>query len=69
MTKNSFFYLLGLVMQLGLTIVITILVGLGIGLLLDRLLGLKGIFTLLFLLIGIGAAFMNAYKEIMRQER
>lgn len=67
MSKDNLFYYFSLVMQLGLTIVITILVGLGIGILLDKVFKLKGIFTVIFLIIGIAAGFMNAYKDIMRQ--
>lgn len=67
--KSNLFYYFGLVTQLGLTIIVTILVGLGIGLLLDKLFKLKGIFTTIFLLIGIAAGFMNAYKDIMRQKK
>ena len=69
MPKDNLFYYFSLVMQLGLTIVITILVGLGIGLLLDKVFKLKGIFTVIFLIIGIAAGFMNAYKDIMRQKK
>jgi ATP synthase protein I len=69
MPKDSIFYYFGLVTQLGLTIIVTILVGLGIGIVLDKFVGTKGVCTVLFLLIGIGAGFMNAYREIMRQKR
>ena len=69
MSKNSPFYYFGLVMQLGLTIVVTILVGLGIGIFLDKIFNLKGVFTITFLLIGIAAGFMNAYKDIMGNKK
>jgi len=67
--RDNIFYYFGLVTQLGLIIIVTILVGLGIGLFLDRILHLKGIFTVTFILIGIAAGFMNAYREIMRQKK
>ena len=69
MSKNNPFYYFGLVMQLGLTIVVTILVGLGIGIFLDKIFNLKGVFTITFLLIGIAAGFMNAYKDIMGNKK
>ena len=61
---KSFFYYLGLVTQLGITIVVSILVGLGIGLFLDSKLNLKGPFTILFLIIGIIGGFKAAYELI-----
>lgn len=69
MPKNNIFYYFGLVTQLGLVIIITILVGLGIGIFLDRAFKLRGIFTVIFLIVGIAAGFMNAYKEIMKGEK
>ncbi len=68
MTRNSFFYYFGLIMQLGLTIIVTILVGLAIGIGLDRAFNLKGIFTITFLIIGILAGFMNAYRDITKKK-
>jgi len=67
-TRNSFFYYFGLIMQLGLTIIVTILVGLAIGIGLDRAFNLKGIFTITFLIIGILAGFMNAYRDITKKK-
>ena len=69
MPKDNLFYYFGLVMQLGLTIIVTILVGLGIGISLDNIFKLKGLFTIIFLIIGIAAGFMNAYKDIMRRKK
>jgi len=67
--KDGIFYYFTLITQLGLTVIITILVGLGIGLLLDKFFGGRGVFTTLFIIIGVIAGFMNAYKDIMRGER
>ena len=69
MPRDNFFYYFGMVMQLGLTIVITIIIGLGIGMALDKAFKMKGPFTILFLMIGIGSGFMNAYKDIMGKKR
>lgn len=69
MPKDNIFYYVSLVTQLGLIIIITILVGLGIGIFLDKAFGLKGPFTIIFLLIGITAGFINAYKAIMKDKK
>ena len=68
MPKDNFFYYFSLIVQLGLTVVVTIIVGLVIGMFLDRIFDLKGPFTILFLIIGIAAGFMNAYRDIMRKK-
>ena len=67
MRKDNFVYYLGLVTQLGLTIIACILVSLFIGLFLDRVFGTKGIFIIIFLPIGIGAGFRTVYKEILKK--
>ena len=69
MLDNNPFYYFNLVVQLGLTIIATVLIGLGIGLFLDKIFNLKGILTIIFLIIGIVAGFMNAYKDIMRNKK
>ena len=63
--KSNWYYF-GLVMQLGLVIISCILVGLGIGMFLDRLFKTNGVFLVIFLIMGIIAGFMNAYKDITR---
>jgi len=56
-------------MQLGLVIIVCVLIGLGVGLFLDKLFKTKGIFLVIFLIMGIIAGFINAYKDIMRQNK
>jgi len=67
--KISNWYYFGLVIQLGLVIVVCILIGLGTGIFLDRFFNTRGVFVVIFLIMGIIAGFMNAYKDIMRKSR
>jgi ATP synthase protein I len=63
---KSFFYYLGLITQLGGAIIVSILVGLGIGVLLDRLANTQGIFTVIFIIIGVIGGFKAAYELIIK---
>lgn len=65
--KDSFGYYLGLITQLGLTVIFSILIGLFIGIALDKLFKTKGIFLMLFLVIGIAGGFYNSYKQILKR--
>lgn len=56
-------YLLGTV---GVQLVVSVLVGLGIGLALDRWLGTKPWLMVLFILFGVAAGFLNIYREALR---
>ena len=67
--QTSNWYYFGLVIQLGLVIVVCILVGLGIGIFLDKFFNTRGIFLVIFLIMGIIAGFMSAYKDIMRSQK
>lgn len=53
-------YLIGTV---GVQIVVSLLIGFGIGLALDRWLGTAPWFMLLFILFGVAAGFLNVYRE------
>lgn len=66
--KVSNWYYFGLVMQLGLVIVVCILVGLGIGIFLDNFFKTKGVFLVIFLIMGIIAGFKNVYTEVMKNK-
>ena len=63
---RSFFHYLGLVTQLGITIVVSVLVGLGIGIFIDKKLNLNGPFTITFLIFGIIGGFKAAYELIIK---
>lgn len=52
-------------MQVGLTMVGSILVCFAIGYFLDKWLNIKGLFTVLFLLIGIVGGGVTAYRQLM----
>jgi F0F1-type ATP synthase assembly protein I len=64
---STFFYYLTLVTELGLVMAACILIGLGIGLYLDSKLNTKPFGILIFLSIGVLAAFANAYVMIMKK--
>jgi len=66
--RRNFFYYLGLVTQVGFTMVLSILIFLLIGVFLDRKIGSKGIMIFLFSLLGIGAGFFSCYKLIVRKD-
>jgi ATP synthase protein I len=58
------FYLLGTVgVQLAVSIIIGFLMGLG----LDRWLGTKPLFMLIFILFGVAAGFLNVYRTAMKE--
>lgn len=65
--QNDWLYYLGLVTQLGLVVVATILVGFVLGVFIDRTLKSSPLFTMIFLAIGIAAGLFNAYQLIMRK--
>ncbi|MFQ6118125.1 MAG: AtpZ/AtpI family protein [Candidatus Bipolaricaulia bacterium] len=52
-----------LIGQLGLTVVATILASFGIGYLIDRWLGTQ-FFKLIFLLLGVGAGYWSAARQL-----
>ena len=64
MSKDVLYYF-GLITQVGLTIIFTLLIALFIGRYLDKKFSLNGIFTIFFIFIGIGAGFYSVYKQII----
>lgn len=50
----------------GLTLVFSTFIGLGMGLLLDKFFKTKPYLTIIFLLFGIVAGFVNVFREIKR---
>lgn len=54
-----------LISQLGLMMVISILGTFFVGRYIDNLINTKPIFTLIFLIMGIGGAFVSVYKTII----
>jgi len=57
------FYILG---TIGVQLVVSILIGLAFGLALDRWLGTKPWFMLLFIILGVAAGFLNIYREAVK---
>lgn len=53
-----------LITQIGLSIITPILIGVYLGGLIDRKLELNGVFTLILIIIGAGAGFLNLFKLI-----
>jgi uncharacterized membrane protein YczE len=65
--NHSFFYYLTLITELGLVMASCILIGLGVGLYIDGKFNVAPLGLLVCLLLGIFAAFFNAYKLIMKK--
>jgi len=61
---KKFFNYLALITQLGLVIVTSILIGLFVGIFLDRKIGTGGIFTIIFVIFGAIGGFIAAYRLI-----
>lgn len=64
MGNKSVFYYFGLLGQLGLTIMISILISVGLYKLVERFIGQNGFVFILFILMGIVAGFVAVYKLI-----
>lgn len=68
MGSNPWQYL-ALITQIGLTMVISILVGAVMGTYLDRFLGTTAVFTLLFIVLGAVSGFYSVYRLILSMSR
>ena len=70
--KRQLFKSLGFLSSIGISLVISILIGLAMGFYLDQWLDTSPMFTLIMLLIGIIAGFRNVYilttRELRRQQ-
>ena len=53
---------LALISQIGLSMITPILLGVFIGQLLDKWIGTEILFSITFIILGVGAAFMNLFK-------
>ena len=67
--KIKIFQNLALVSQIGIMMILPIVIGLFIGKFLDEKLGTGYIFLFIFLVIGVGSAFLNLYKIGMRDQK
>jgi len=70
--KRQLFKSLGFLSSIGISLVISMLIGLAMGFYLDQWLDTRPMFTLIMLLIGIIAGFRNVYilttRELRRQQ-
>ncbi|SCI37225.1 MULTISPECIES: AtpZ/AtpI family protein [unclassified Romboutsia] len=57
--------MLSLISQLGIMMIISILGTFFVGRFIDNLINTKPIFTLIFLVIGVGGAFLSVYKTVI----
>ncbi len=53
---------LGLISQIGISVITPILLGVFIGQFIDRKIGTQGIFVIAFIILGAGAGFLNLFK-------
>lgn len=53
---------LALISQVGISMITPIFLGLYIGQWIDRLVGSNGLFGIIFMLLGVGGAFINLFK-------
>ena len=68
MSENlkEIFKLFSVVTQIGFTMVASIFIGLGSGLLLDKFFHTNYIFSLIMIFVGIAAGFVSIYKQISK---
>lgn len=70
--KRELYKSLGFLSSVGISLVASILIGLAMGVYLDRWLDTRPLFTLVMLLIGIISGFRNVYilttRELKRQQ-
>lgn len=53
---------LSLITQVGLSVVTPILLGVYLGQFIDKKVGTKGVFSIILIILGAGAGFMNIFK-------
>ena len=70
MDKNRLKIMQGLVLitQIGIVMLIPIAIGFFLGRFLDNLIGTNYIFLFIFIIIGVGAAFLNLFKIGLRDQ-
>jgi F0F1-type ATP synthase assembly protein I len=59
---------IALITQIGLSMIVPIILGIFIGRFLDNLIGTNNIFLFVFIIIGVGAAFLNLFKVGLRDQ-
>jgi F0F1-type ATP synthase assembly protein I len=56
-----------LLTTIGTQIVVSVFIGLGIGIFVDNLFGTKPVFLFIFLFFGIAAGFLNLFKVVKKE--
>ncbi|MGL4798026.1 MAG: AtpZ/AtpI family protein [Cellulosilyticaceae bacterium] len=73
MSKRSWVPALALLNQVGIAMLIPIFMCTFIGIFLDKVTGLEPLFLIIFILLGVGAAFRNLFyiigKEVKKSEK
>ena len=59
---KNFLKNIALISQVGFSMIAPILVGVYLGQFIDKKVGTKGIFTIIFIIIGVGGSFVNLFK-------
>ena len=59
---KNFLRNIALISQVGFSMIAPILVGVYIGQFIDKRVGNKGIFTIIFIILGVGGGFVNLFK-------
>lgn len=65
--KYGFLANFALVSQIGIMMVIPIIFGIWLGAKIDNKLGTGALFLIIFMILGIGAAFRNVYHTVYKQ--
>lgn len=65
--KYGFLANFALVSQIGVMMVVPIVLGVWLGNLMDNKLGTGGLFLIIFILLGVAAAFRNVYLLVYKQ--
>lgn len=69
MKKFDFLQNLALVTQLGISMTVPIVLSIFIGNYIDKKLGTKGIFLIIFIILGIGASISSLFRLTMKKDK
>lgn len=58
---------LTLITQIGLSVITPILIGVYLGQIIDKKFGLNGVFSIIFIIVGAAAGFLNIFKLSKRK--
>ncbi len=59
---KDIFQNLTLITQVGLSVITPIMLGVFLGQFIDKKVGTNGIFSIIFIIVGVGAGFLNIFK-------